>query len=49
MFRHNWGVDALALDPQDSDTVYAAFGMYTNSWWALQVTTISLVQKIDIP
>jgi xyloglucan-specific exo-beta-1,4-glucanase len=31
--RHNWGADALALDPQNSDVVYAALGMYTNSWY----------------
>ncbi|KAI0594738.1 hypothetical protein F4775DRAFT_606026 [Biscogniauxia sp. FL1348] len=29
---HNWGVDALALDPQDDNMVYIAVGMYTNSW-----------------
>ncbi|KAI0836287.1 glycoside hydrolase family 74 protein [Hypoxylon sp. FL0890] len=29
---HNWGVDALALDPQDENAVYAAVGMYTNDW-----------------
>ncbi|KAI1452783.1 glycoside hydrolase family 74 protein [Annulohypoxylon moriforme] len=29
---HNWGVDALALDPQDENVVYAAVGMYTNDW-----------------
>ncbi|KAI1101768.1 glycoside hydrolase family 74 protein [Jackrogersella minutella] len=29
---HNWGVDALALDPQDENMVYAAVGMYTNDW-----------------
>ncbi|KAH8881944.1 glycoside hydrolase family 74 protein [Thozetella sp. PMI_491] len=29
---NNWGVDALALDPQNSKVVYAALGMYTNSW-----------------
>ncbi|KAI1338897.1 glycoside hydrolase family 74 protein [Xylariaceae sp. FL0016] len=29
---HNWGVDAVALDPQDADKVYAAVGMYTNDW-----------------
>ncbi|KPM43286.1 Xyloglucanase [Neonectria ditissima] len=29
---HNWGIDALALDPQDPNIVYAAVGMYTNSW-----------------
>ncbi|KAI1420326.1 glycoside hydrolase family 74 protein [Xylaria sp. FL1777] len=27
-----WGVDALALDPQDDTKVYAAVGSYTNSW-----------------
>lgn len=31
--RHNWGTDALALDPQNADVVYAALGMYTNSWY----------------
>jgi len=31
--RHNWGVDALALDPQNAEVVYAALGMYTNSWY----------------
>ena len=34
---HNWGVDALALDPQDADVVYAALGIYTNDW---SVTTL---------
>ncbi|KAI0129718.1 family 74 glycoside hydrolase [Xylariales sp. AK1849] len=29
---HNWGIDALALDPQDDQKVYAAVGMYTNDW-----------------
>ncbi|PMD37994.1 carbohydrate-binding module family 1 protein [Hyaloscypha variabilis F] len=29
---HNWGTDALALDPENADVVYAALGMYTNSW-----------------
>ncbi|KAH8175450.1 fungal cellulose binding domain-containing protein [Sarocladium implicatum] len=29
---HNWGVDALALDPQDPNVVYFAAGLYTNSW-----------------
>ncbi|KAK8078795.1 carbohydrate-binding module family 1 protein [Apiospora phragmitis] len=29
---HNWGVDAVALDPQDDAKVYAAFGLYTNDW-----------------
>ncbi|KAH8594573.1 hypothetical protein B0O99DRAFT_513709 [Bisporella sp. PMI_857] len=27
---HNWGIDALALDPQNAQVVYAALGMYTN-------------------
>jgi xyloglucan-specific exo-beta-1,4-glucanase len=30
--RHNWGIDAMALDAQNPDKVYAAVGMYTNSW-----------------
>lgn len=29
--RHNWGTDALALDPQNAEVIYAALGMYTNS------------------
>ncbi|KAG6361402.1 hypothetical protein INS49_009629 [Diaporthe citri] len=29
---NRWGVDALALDPQDDTKVYVALGMYTNSW-----------------
>ncbi|KAG8169517.1 hypothetical protein KVR01_000262 [Diaporthe batatas] len=29
---NRWGVDALALDPQDDTKVYLALGMYTNSW-----------------
>ncbi|KAL2128547.1 hypothetical protein VTI74DRAFT_9033 [Chaetomium olivicolor] len=28
----HWGVDAVAVDPQDANKVYAATGMYTNSW-----------------
>lgn len=28
-----WGVDAVALDPQDANKVYAAVGAYTNSWF----------------
>ncbi|KAK4232501.1 Xyloglucanase [Podospora fimiseda] len=28
----HWGIDAMALDPQDPDRVYAATGMYTISW-----------------
>lgn len=31
--RHNWGTDALALDPQNANVVYTALGMYTNSWY----------------
>ncbi|KAM5356929.1 hypothetical protein ACJ41O_003575 [Fusarium nematophilum] len=30
--RNRWGIDALALDPSDSNKVYTAVGMYTNSW-----------------
>ncbi|GFP54400.1 xyloglucanase [Trichoderma asperellum] len=29
---HNWGIDAVALDPQNDEKIYAAVGMYTNSW-----------------
>lgn len=29
---HRWGIDALALDPQDPQKVFCAVGMYTNSW-----------------
>ncbi|KAL9109936.1 MAG: hypothetical protein Q9227_005459 [Pyrenula ochraceoflavens] len=29
---HDWGVDAVAPDPIDTQIVYAAVGMYTNSW-----------------
>ncbi|KAH7036018.1 glycoside hydrolase family 74 protein [Microdochium trichocladiopsis] len=29
---HNWGADALAVDPQKPDVVYFAAGLYTNSW-----------------
>ncbi|KAI2468622.1 glycoside hydrolase family 74 protein [Annulohypoxylon bovei var. microspora] len=29
---HNWGVDAIAVDPQDENVVYAAVGTYTNDW-----------------
>lgn len=31
---HNWGIDAVALDPQNDQKVFAAVGMYTNSWYA---------------
>lgn len=30
--RHDWGVDAIATDPIDTDRLYLAVGMYTNSW-----------------
>jgi xyloglucan-specific exo-beta-1,4-glucanase len=30
--RGRWGVDAVALDASNPDKVYAALGMYTNSW-----------------
>ncbi|KAJ3534975.1 hypothetical protein NM208_g7328 [Fusarium decemcellulare] len=29
---NRWGIDALALDPSDSNKVYTAVGMYTNDW-----------------
>ncbi|KAI5780984.1 hypothetical protein EDC01DRAFT_262090 [Geopyxis carbonaria] len=29
---NKWGIDAVATDPVDSKRVYAAVGMYTNSW-----------------
>jgi xyloglucan-specific exo-beta-1,4-glucanase len=29
---NKWGIDAVALDPADANKVYAAVGMYTNSW-----------------
>lgn len=32
LIRGNWGIDTMALDPQDPDKVYAATGMYTNDW-----------------
>lgn len=30
-----WGVDAVALDPQDDTKVYAAVGSYTNDWFVV--------------
>lgn len=30
--RHNWGVDALATDPVDTNRLYLAVGMYTIDW-----------------
>jgi xyloglucan-specific exo-beta-1,4-glucanase len=32
MARHNWGIDALATDPIDTERLYLAVGMYTNEW-----------------
>lgn len=32
LFRHDWGIDAIATDPVDTDRVYVAVGMYTNDW-----------------
>ncbi|PWY85483.1 xyloglucanase [Aspergillus eucalypticola CBS 122712] len=29
---HDWGIDAIATDPVDTDRVYVAVGMYTNDW-----------------
>ncbi|RAO66001.1 uncharacterized protein BHQ10_002013 [Talaromyces amestolkiae] len=29
---HNWGIDALATDPVDTERLYLAVGMYTNEW-----------------
>lgn len=37
---HNWGVDALALDPQNENVVYAAVGMYTNDWYVVTVGVV---------
>ena len=33
--RSYWGIDAIALDPQDDQKIYAAAGMYTNSWYVI--------------
>lgn len=30
--RHDWGIDALATDPIDTNRLYLAVGMYTISW-----------------
>jgi hypothetical protein len=30
--RHDWGVDAIATDPVETDRLYLAVGMYTNEW-----------------
>ena len=30
--RHDWGIDALATDPVDTNRLYLAVGMYTNEW-----------------
>lgn len=32
MIRHNWGIDAIATDPVDTERLYLAVGMYTNEW-----------------
>lgn len=32
MFRNQWGIDAIATDPIDTNRVYAAAGLYTISW-----------------
>lgn len=29
---HDWGIDALATDPIDTNRLYLAVGMYTNDW-----------------
>ncbi|OKL62946.1 hypothetical protein UA08_01766 [Talaromyces atroroseus] len=29
---HDWGIDALATDPVDTERLYVAVGMYTNEW-----------------
>ncbi|KAG4441073.1 hypothetical protein IFR05_003427 [Cadophora sp. M221] len=29
---HNWGIDALATDPVETNRLYVAVGMYTNEW-----------------
>lgn len=29
---HDWGIDALATDPVDTERLYLAVGMYTNDW-----------------
>lgn len=30
--RHDWGTDALATDPVDTNRLYLAVGMYTNEF-----------------
>jgi xyloglucan-specific exo-beta-1,4-glucanase len=32
LIRHDWGIDALATDPVNTEKLYLAVGMYTNSW-----------------
>ncbi|KEY69459.1 hypothetical protein S7711_02000 [Stachybotrys chartarum IBT 7711] len=44
---NRWGIDALALDPQDPDLVYAAVGMYTNSWDPNNGTIIKSTDRGD--
>lgn len=38
---HRWGIDAVALDPQDPQKVFVAVGMYTNQWSILNRLRIS--------
>lgn len=30
--RNRWGIDAMALDPNNPNKVYTAVGMYTSNW-----------------
>jgi hypothetical protein len=30
--RHDWGIDAIATDPVDTNRLYVAAGAYTNEW-----------------
>lgn len=42
--RHDWGIEAVATDPIEPNIVYAAVGMYTNSW---SVYYVSLTSEAD--
>jgi xyloglucan-specific exo-beta-1,4-glucanase len=42
---HNWGIDAVALDPQDDQKVYAAVGMYTNSWSVMSLRSRPMIGR----
>lgn len=45
-----WGIDAVALDPQDSAKVFAAVGMYTNSWSVSGISSfLSLSKTFRVP